>query len=86
MDRDLEDEVESCKKLDEQIGKLQKKLRDIEKFSCLPKEFYENLESNVQQQLQEVEQRRHDLMPKHQKVQKRSQKIQNIQDKRRTLQ
>ena len=43
-------------------------------FSCVPKEFRENLKSNVQQQLQEVEQRRHDLMPEHQKVQKRSQK------------
>ena len=56
---DLENEVESRKKLDEQRRKLQKELRDIAKFSCVPKEFQENLKSNLQQQLQEVEQRRH---------------------------
>ena len=47
MEMDLEDEVESRKKLDEQRRKLQKELRDIEKFSCVPKEFQENLESNL---------------------------------------
>ena len=51
-------------------------------FSCVPKEFQENLKSNLQQQLQELEQRRHDLMPEHQKAQKRSQIIQSIQDKK----
>ena len=34
---------------------------------------------DMQQHLHEVEQRRHDLMPEHQKVQQRSQKIQSIQ-------
>ena len=48
----------------------QKELRAIEKFSCLPKELQERLKSNLQLQLQEVEQKRHDLMPDHQKVQK----------------
>ena len=38
------------------------------------KSFKESLKSNLQQQPQEVEQRRHDLMPEHQKVQKRSRK------------
>ena len=65
---------------------LQRELRDIEKFSCVPKESQESLESNLQQQLPEVEQRRHDIMPEHQKAQKRSQKTQNIQDSRRNLQ
>ena len=59
-----------AKKLDEQRRKLQKVLRVIEKFLCVPKEFQENLKSNLQQQLQEVEQRRHDLMPEHLTVQK----------------
>ena len=67
VEMDLEDEVESRKKLDEQTRKLQKELRDIEKFSCVPKEFHGNLRSCLQQQLQEVEQGRHDLMPEHQK-------------------
>ena len=60
--------------------------RRIEKFSCVPKEFQENLKSNLQQQLQEVEQRRHELMSRHQKVQKRSQKIHSFQEKRRNMQ
>ena len=62
MDMDVEEEVESRKKLDEQKRKLQKELREIEKFSCLSREVQESLESNLQQQLQEVEQKRHDLM------------------------
>ena len=86
MDMDLEDEVESRRKLEEQKRKLQKEWRDVEKFSCAPKEFQENLKSNLQQQLQEVEQRRHDFMPEYQKAVKRSHKIQSIQDKRRNLQ
>ena len=72
MEMDVEDEAESRKKLDEQKRKLQKELRDLEKFSCVPKEFQESVKSNLQQQLQEVEQRRHDLVPEHQNVQKRS--------------
>ena len=51
-------------------GKLQKELRDVEQLSCVSKEVHDNL----QQQLQDVEQRRHDLMPEHQKAQKISQK------------
>ena len=65
---------------------LHKELRDVEKLSCTPKEVQDSLKSNLQQQLQEVEQRRHDLMPERQKAQKRSQNIQSIQDKRRNLQ
>ena len=49
-------------------------------------EFQESLKSNLQHKLQEVEQRRHDLMPEHQIVQKRSQKKQSIQEKRRNMQ
>ena len=35
-------------------------------------------QTDLQQRLQEVEQRRHDLMPEHQRMQKRSQKIRVI--------
>ena len=83
---EVEDEIESRKKLDEQRKKLQKELRDVENLSCASKEVQDSLKNDLQQQLQEVEQRRHDLMPEHQKVQKRSQKIQSIEDKRRTFQ
>ena len=36
-------------------------------------------------QLQDTEQKRNDLMLEHQRVQKRSQKIQSIQDKKRNM-
>ena len=42
----LEDEAESRKKLDEQ-KKLQKELRQIEKLSCVPKEFQESLKTGA---------------------------------------
>ena len=65
---------------------MQNELRDIEKLSLVSKEAQDTLKSDLQRQLQGVEQSRHDLMPEHQKVQKRSRKIQNIQDKRRNMQ
>ena len=86
VEMDLQDQADSRKKLDEQEKKLQKEPRDLEKFSCVPKEFQESLKSDLQQQLQEVEQRWHDLMPEHQKAHKRSQSMQSIHDKRRNLQ
>ena len=51
MDMDLEVQVESRKKFD-QKKKFQKELRDIEKFSCVPKQFQESFKINLQQQLQ----------------------------------
>ena len=39
----------------------------------------------LQQQLQDIEQKRHDLLREHQRVQKRSPKRQSIQDKKRNL-
>ena len=56
------------------------------KNSCLSEEFQESLKSDLQQQQQDVEQRRHDLMPEHRKVQKRALKIKSIQDRRRNMQ
>ena len=47
------------------------------------KEMQENLMESMQHQLQEAEKRRNDLMPEHQKLQKRSKKVQSIQDKRK---
>ena len=86
MDMDVEEEIESSKKLDEQRRKLQMELRDIEKFSCVPKEFQENFKSNLQHQLQEVEQRRHNLMPEHQKVPKISKNTKHPGQESRKLQ
>ena len=80
MDMDVVDEVQSRKKLDEQTRKLQKELREIENLFCFSKEFQESLKSNLQQQLQEVEQRSMTSCQNSLKVQNGSQKIQSIQD------
>ena len=82
----VEDEIESRQKLDEQRKKSQKKLRDVEKLSCVSKEVQDSLKNDPQQQLHKVDQRRHDLMPEHQRAQKGSHKKQSIEDKRRNLQ
>ena len=52
----------------------------------MSQEVPSSIKESLQQQLQEVEQRRNDLLPEHQRVQKRSQKIQSIQDKRKNMQ
>ena len=88
-DMQVEEEFESDeskRKLDEQRKSLQKELRDVGKRSFIPQEIQKGLEEGMQQQLQGIEQRRHALLPEHQKVQKRSPKIPSIQDKRRNLQ
>ena len=83
---EVEDQAESRKKLDEQREKMQKELREVDRLSFVSKEMPESIQESLQHQLQDVEKRRNDLMPEHQKVQKRSQKIQSFQDKRRNLQ
>ena len=83
---EVEDEIESRKKLDEQKKKLQKEQREADRLSFVSNDIQEILKESLQHQLQEVEKRRNDLMPVHQKVQKRSQKIQSLQDRRRNLQ
>ena len=85
-DMDTENETESRKSLDELKKKLQKELRNVDRLSLISKEAQESIKESLHHQLQGVEKRRHDLMPEHQKVQKRSQTIQSIQDKRRNLQ
>ena len=67
---DVEDETENRKNWMRMEKKLRKELREVEKLSNIPKEVQENLKNDLQHQLQEVERRRHDLMPEHQKVQK----------------
>ena len=82
---EVEDEAECRKKRDEQKQKMQKELREVCRLSSVSKDMQESIKESLQHQLQEVEKRRHDLMPENQKVQKR-QKIQSLQDRRRNLQ
>ena len=77
---EVEDEAEIRKKLDEQCR------RSHDRLSFVSKEMQESVKESLQHQLQEVEKRRHDLVPEHQKAQKKSQKIQSFQDKRRNMQ
>ena len=51
---------------------MQKKLREVDRLSFVPKEMQECIKESLQHQLQDVEKRRNDPMPEHQKVQKRS--------------
>ena len=59
------DEAESRKKLGEQKKKLQKELQDVDRLSFVSKDMQEGIKESLQHQLQEVEKRRHDLMPEH---------------------
>ena len=83
---EVEDEAECRRKLDEQMKKKQKELREVDRLSFLSKEMQESLKESLQHQLQGVEKRRNDPMPEHQKAQNSTQKIQSYQDKRRNLQ
>ena len=71
-----ESNAESRKKLDEQRKRLQRQLRDVERLTDLPQETQSGIKENLQRQLHEFVQKRHDLLPEHQRVQKRSQEIQ----------
>ena len=79
---DCEEEVENKKKLDEQRKRLQKQLRDLEKFTCMPQDIQSKLKETWQLELQDIEQKRNDLVSEHQhqRAQKRSQNIRSIQD------
>ena len=80
---EVDDDAKCRRKLDEQRKKMQRELREVERLSFASKEVQENLVESLQHLLQEVEKKRNDLMPERQRVQKRSQKIQSIQDKRK---
>ena len=67
MDEDgkmeVNEEVGSKKNMDQKKDNLQKQLRDLEK----PQDIQRKLKEEWQQELQDVEQRRNDLLPEHQK-------------------
>ena len=83
---EVEDEAECPRKLVEQRKKMQKELREVDRLPFASKEMQESLKESLQHQLQDVEKGLNDLMPEHQKAQKRTHKIQSLQDKLRNLQ
>ena len=62
---EVDEEVDS-KKLDQRKKELPTQLRDIEKFTDVPQEVGDVLSEKWQQELQDIVQRRNDLLPEHQ--------------------
>ena len=69
---EVEEEVQSKKKLDEQRRNLQRQMRDIDKLTFLKPAVREAEKEKFVCLLQEVERKRTDLLSEHQKMQKRS--------------
>ena len=68
---EVEDDAECRRTLDEQRKKMQRELQEVERLTFASEELQENLVESLQRQLQELEKRRNDLMPEHQRVNKR---------------
>ena len=79
---EVDAEGESKKQLEERKKRLQRQVRDIQKFTDMDTLLLEGQKERWQQELQEIEQKRNDLLPEHQKMQKRSQKLHSLQDKK----
>ena len=81
---ECEEDIDCKKKLDERRKSLQKQLRDIEKFTDMEPLFRDS-QKEWKGQLQDIERKRTELFPEHQKMQKRSRKLQCLQDKKRNF-
>ena len=62
---------------------LQKQLREIEKFTDVDQMFRDGQKEKWKGDLQEIEQKRNELLAEHQRMHKRSQKMQSLQDKKK---
>ena len=62
---------------------LQRQLLDIEKFANMDPVFRDRQKEKWKEELQEIESKRTELLPEHQKMQKSSQKLKSMQDKKR---
>ena len=83
LELEVEEDTDCKTKLDEQKKSLQKELRDIEKFTDMEPMVRDSQKEKWKCQLQEIERKRTELLPEDQKMQKRSQKLQSLQDKKR---
>ena len=57
--------------------------REIEKFPDMDQMFWDGQREKWKEELQEIEQKRNELLPEHQRMQKRSQKMQSLKDKKK---
>ena len=80
---EVEEETDCKKKLDEHKKSLQRQLRDIEKFANMDPIFRSRQKEKWKEELQEIEGKRTELLPECQKMQKRSQKLESLQEKKR---
>ena len=61
------EEVDSKKKLDERKKRLQRQFREMEKFTDTEQKVVDEHKEKWQQELQDIEQKRNDLLPEHQR-------------------
>ena len=80
---DIDEEVDSKKKLDQRKKELQKKMRNISECPDVPQDIREVLKEKWQQELQDIETKAElSHAREHQRMQKRSQKLQTCRTKR----
>ena len=60
---EVDEEVDSKKKLDQRRNELQKQLRKIKKFTDVSQSVVDEYKEKWQQDLHHIEQRRNDLLP-----------------------
>ena len=72
---DFEQETEYKKKLDVQKKSLQRQVREIDKFANMDLVVRNQQKEAWKKDLEEIERKRTELLPEHQKMQKKSQKL-----------
>ena len=78
---EFEEETEYKKKLDEQKKSLQRQEREIGKFANMDPVVRNHQKEVWKKELEEIERKRTELLPEHQKMQKKSQKLLSLRDK-----
>ena len=79
---EVDEEVDN-KKL--QRKRLQKQPQEIENFSDMDQMFRDGQKEKWKEEPQEIDKKRNKLLPEHQKMQRRSQKMQSLQHKKRDV-
>ena len=83
---EVDEEVDNKKKLDQKKKDLQKQMRDLEKFTCMQQDTQSRLKGTWQRELQDIEQKRNDLLREHLQMQKKISKVAELHDKKRQYQ
>ena len=78
---EVDGEAYSRKKLEMRKEEITKELRKIEDFRNMDEDFKKGQNDKLQKELTQIEQRSSDLLPLHEQMPKRSQKLQILEDK-----